>query len=112
MEISLKEQGAANAEISSLRRAVGSSAREARRAQKAASRAATRGSNTPFSGASGWGTPRHPDSILRVDTRSSSLMVPTSGLHLSSTQASEASGLEDDDEVQEPDIEAGPSGTA
>lgn len=39
-------------------------------------------------------------------------MVPTSGLHLSSTQASEASGLEDDDEVQDPDIEAGPSGTA
>lgn len=39
-------------------------------------------------------------------------MVPTSGLHISSTQASEGSGPEDDDEVQEPDIEAGPSGTA
>ncbi|KAI7786987.1 hypothetical protein LA080_001779 [Diaporthe eres] len=98
IEISLKEQGAANAEISSLRRAADSSAREARRAQKAASRATTRGSNTPFSGASGWGTPRHPDSILRVDTRSSSLMVPTSRLHISSTQASEASGPEDDGE--------------
>ena len=63
----MKERGAANEEIISLRSAASSSAREARRAQKAASRATTRGINTPFS-ATGRSTPQHTSSV-KADSR-------------------------------------------
>lgn len=48
IEKSIKDKGASNSEISSLHRATDAAAREARRQQKA-SRATTRGTNTPFS---------------------------------------------------------------
>lgn len=67
MENSMKEQRAANAEIISLRSAASASARETRRAQKAASRAASSGA-TPSS-LSGWNTPQHKFSI-RAEPRS------------------------------------------